>query len=396
MAVGIEGISFYTPGYSLDMVDLANARGEEPDKFTIGIGQTVQTVIPNHEDVVTMGINAANKLLKSDADRADVEMLLFASESGVDNSKSGAMFAKDHLGLRDNIRAIEMKQACYAGTFALMQAKDFVTLHPDKKVLVIASDIARYGLKTPGEVTQGGGAVAMLISSDPKVAVINDDSVYESKDEKDFWRPIDSDIALVDGHLSTDIYKSMFLDLWAAYKEKTGLKLNDLTGFAFHLPYTKMGKKALEQILDEVKSTEQAYFMEQLAAAQFYNRYVGNLYTGSVYLSLLSLLKEGKGYKAGDRVGVFSFGSGAEAELFSLTLSDGFEDVLAAQDVQGMLDARTKLTVAEYEDIFDSQKLDSSDEGATAGVELAKAGKLSDGQCYFAGWKDHYRVYKTK
>ncbi|MBS9338250.1 hydroxymethylglutaryl-CoA synthase [Fructobacillus sp. M2-14] len=395
MAVGIEGISFYTPGYSLDMVDLANARGEEPDKFTIGIGQSVQTVIPNFEDVVTMGVNAASKLLKSDADRAAVEMLLFASESGVDNSKSGAMFAKDQLGLRDSIRAIEMKQACYAGTFALMQAKDFVTLHPDKKVLVIASDIARYGLKTPGEVTQGGGAVAMLISTDPKVAVINDDSVYESKDEKDFWRPIDSDIALVDGHLSTDIYKEMFMDLWNAYKKNTGLHLPDFKGFAFHLPYTKMGKKALEQILDEVTSTKQAYFMEQLAASQFYNRYVGNLYTGSVYLSLMSLLKEAKGYQAGDRVGVFSFGSGAEAELFSLTLTQGYEDVLAEQDVQGMLDARMKLSVTEYEKVFESQKLDSSDDSETEGVALAAEGKLAAGQCYFAGWKDHYRLYKT-
>lgn len=42
-------------------------------------------------------------------------------------------------------------------------------VHPDKKALVIGSDVARYGLNTPGEPTQGGGAVAMLISADPKV-----------------------------------------------------------------------------------------------------------------------------------------------------------------------------------------------------------------------------------
>ncbi|MBC6499337.1 hypothetical protein H7R52_11985 [Weissella confusa] len=64
------------------------------------------------------------------------------------------------LGLNEYARTIEMKQACYAGTYGLMQARDYVALHPGSKVLVMASDIARYGLHTPGEVTQGAGAVA--------------------------------------------------------------------------------------------------------------------------------------------------------------------------------------------------------------------------------------------
>ncbi len=132
MTVGIEQMTFYTPGFSLDMVELAKARGEEPDKYTIGIGQSQQSVLPNYEDVVTMGVNAAATLLKT-VSTVDIEMLLFGTESGVDNSKSAAIFAKNFLGLKDDIRAIEVKQACYGGTFALMQAKDFVSLHPDKK-----------------------------------------------------------------------------------------------------------------------------------------------------------------------------------------------------------------------------------------------------------------------
>ena len=37
--------------------------------------------------------------------------------------------------------------------------------NPESKVLVIASDIAKYGVKSSGESTQGAGSCAMLVSS---------------------------------------------------------------------------------------------------------------------------------------------------------------------------------------------------------------------------------------
>ena len=172
MTIGIDKIGFYTPNYVLDLTELAQARGDEPEKYTIGIGQSQQAVVPNYEDVVTMGVNAAQSILTDD-DRAAIDMVIFATESGIDNSKSAAVYAQKLLNLSEFSRTIELKQACYAGTFGLMQARDYVTLHPEKRVLVIAADIARYGLGTPGEVTQGAGAIAMVVASEPKILAIN-------------------------------------------------------------------------------------------------------------------------------------------------------------------------------------------------------------------------------
>ena len=39
MDIGIDQIGFYTPNKFVDMVDLANARNQDPNKFLIGIGQ---------------------------------------------------------------------------------------------------------------------------------------------------------------------------------------------------------------------------------------------------------------------------------------------------------------------------------------------------------------------
>ena len=51
--------------------------------------------------------------------------------------------------------------------------------------------------------------------------------------------------------------------------------------------------------------------------AVYYNRYVGNIYTGSLYLSLISLL-ENRSLKGGQTIGLFSYGSGSVGE-FSAT-----------------------------------------------------------------------------
>ncbi len=53
----------------------------------------------------------------------------------------------------------------------------------------------------------------------------------------------------------------------------------------FHLQ--KMGKKALESIIDNADETTQERLRSGYEDAVDYNRYVGNIYTGSLYLSLI-------------------------------------------------------------------------------------------------------------
>lgn len=385
MNIGIDKIAFYTPEYVLDLVTLAKARGDEPDKYTIGIGQDEQAVIPNYEDVVTMGANAARQIV-NDQERQTIDMVIFATESGIDNSKSSAIYVQKLLQLSEFVRTIELKQACYAGTYGLMQARDYVAAHPDKRVLVIASDIARYGLATAGEVTQGAGAVAMIVATNPRITIINDDSVYMSREVADFWRPVDRTEALVDGHLSTEVYKEMFLTLWQRYKNQTTHVLNDFAGFAFHLPYTKMGKKALDQIMSEADESHQKRLVTNLIASQQFSRHVGNLYTGSVYLSFLSLLSHSKDLNPGEKIAIFSYGSGAEAELYSMTLQPDFRSSIPAESVEKQLSERQHVSVEQYEKIFQSQLLDSH-----VNVIIPTSQKH---QFQFLGWQDGERQYR--
>src|SRR5699024_9652933 len=120
---------------------------------------------------------------------------------GIDHAKSAAIYVSRLLGLKKQVRAVETKQACYGTTAAIQLAKGYIALNPESKVLILASDIARYGLATPGEVTQGSGAVAVLLRQDPRVMTLEKETTFQTEDSMDFWRPIYSDVAFVDGNI---------------------------------------------------------------------------------------------------------------------------------------------------------------------------------------------------
>lgn len=353
MQIGIDKIGFSTSSLYLDLVELAEARGVDPNKYLIGIGQAKQAVIAPTQDIVTMGASAAAQIL-TETEKAKITTVIVATESGIDNSKASAIYVKTLLGLDDFVRTIEFKEACYAGTAAIQAAKGLVSANPDEQVLVIAADIARYGLNTPGEVTQGGGAVAMLVKANPRILTIENPSVPITRDVMDFWRPLGATEAIVDGKYSTNVYIEMFLDAFKRYQQLTNDQLTDFTALAFHLPFTKMGKKALEALLGEDHSAIAEQLRAQLTASQQLNREVGNLYTGSLYLSLISLLANGN-VKAGDKLGLFSYGSGAEGEFYPVKLQPGFENAFSSQQIEANLAKRTKVSVTEYESIFNSQ-----------------------------------------
>ena len=73
-------------------------------------------------------------------------------------------------------------------------------------MLVLASDIAKYGINAPGEPTQGSGSIAMLITQNPRILSFNDDNVAQTRDINDFWRPNYSITPFVNGVYSTQQY----------------------------------------------------------------------------------------------------------------------------------------------------------------------------------------------
>ncbi|GMA44023.1 hypothetical protein GCM10025853_14800 [Tetragenococcus halophilus subsp. halophilus DSM 20339] len=86
-----------------------------------------------------------------------------------------------------------------------------------------------------------------------------------------------------------------------------------------------------------------------------YSRKTGNMYTGSLYLGLISLLENEQNLQANERIGLFSYGSGSVAEFFSMRLVEGYQQHLLSDLHKKQFDQRTKLSIEEYESMFSDQ-----------------------------------------
>ena len=130
------------------------------------------------------------------------------------------------------------------------------------------------------------------------------------------------------------------------------MELSDLEAICFHMPYTKMGLKALRTILDEGTENDRERLLAHYEVSKGYGKVVGNIYTGSLYLSWLSLLELNTDIEAGSRIGMYSYGSGAVGEFFTGILQPGYRDLLQPEKHAKLLAERKEVSVPEYEDIF--------------------------------------------
>jgi hydroxymethylglutaryl-CoA synthase len=353
MKIGIERLGFYTPRYYLDLATLARERNSDFLKYKEGIGQEKMAVPAPDEDIVTMGANAADCALEG-LDRQDIHTVMFATESGIDQSKAGGIYIHRLLGLPAHARVVELKQACYSGTAALQMAAALLTRSPRGKILIITSDIARYGLGSAGEVTQGAGAVAMVVSTTPHILTLDPEAGAYTEDVMDFWRPNYRDEALVDGKYSIRVYLKALGESWSQYRDLSDRSFNDFSRFCFHLPFTRMAEKAIKHLakISGHKHTDETSLLNTIASGLNYNRMVGNVYTASLYLSLMSLLDQDPADVSGTRIGLFSYGSGCVGELFSGVVEPSYKTVSNREYNETLLSDRQELSYSEYTEFY--------------------------------------------
>src|SRR3990170_4798722 len=320
MNVGIDSISFYTTNYYLDLKSFATNRGQEISKFYDDLGQRKMSVAPPNEDIVTLAANAACHILNEN-DVADIEMVLFATETGTDLSKAAATYIHRLFNLPKRCRVIELKQACYSATFGLQMGLSWLRQNAGKKVLLLA---------------------------------IGPEAGFCTREAMDFWRPNYLDCALVDGRLSCDVYMRFAEETWQQYSGLTGRKFFDHDRFCYHVPLAKLVEKTHRKLarINGIKDLTIDQLDYQIGKSLIYNREVGNCYTASLYLSIISLLENVSTDLAGKLIGLYSYGSGSVGEFFSARVVDGYQRRLIRGSHQTMLAARQELSFAEYEDFY--------------------------------------------
>ncbi|MGN6350226.1 MAG: hydroxymethylglutaryl-CoA synthase family protein [Candidatus Nitrosocosmicus sp.] len=430
MPVGIDDLAIYVPKLYIDYKDFAEARGIDPQKLEYGIGIKKMALTDANQDPACMAANACLRLMKkNDLKPQDIGRIYVATESSLDESKAMNSFV---IGMLEQVYGenslehaggIECKFACVSGSYAIYDNANWIRAgeNNDQSAIVIVSDIAKYDIGSAGEYTQGAGAVALLLKDKPRLLAF-DEKVTSTiiKNEYDFYRPFGKVTPLVNGIYSNLLYLIQVRKALEAYKEKATrlgfIKLKDdesitdhIDYINVHLPYRKMGEKALaymlrhewrhlsrwQKIIEQIQLTEpipkdprgtiesliadtdfmkadekfrkefmktkeyKEVFDKKMSSSLEASALIGNLYTASMYMGLRSLVEfeYNKGIDLYDkRVGFGSYGSGCSAMVFSGVFQDQYKEIANKMNLDKEIGQRTKISIEDYEKLHNNSK----------------------------------------
>lgn len=412
MSFGIEAASYYAPSLYLEIKDLAEVRGIEPAKLEKGLGLNKMGFPDVHEDAATFAAEALLKLIRDyHLDPKNIARIYLGTESALDAAKPTASYAmqmvekvleKDY-GERcfKNCDVVDMTFACVGAVDALHNSLDFVRVNPDKKAIVIASDYAKYELASSGEYTQGGGAVALLVSSQPDLLEIENLWGVATESVFDFFKPrrhykkenlkdapesfsdkieIFTDEPVFDGQYSNQCYQDRIREAYHHYKEISGKDkpYTDWRYLIFHLPYAFHGKRVFTEIYSlenglsyETQEDQKAvaksesylqFINEKIEKTQRASSEIGNMYTASIFMALLSALQTSYNENedlTGKEIGFLAYGSGSKSKVFTGKISANWTKVVSKWNLFESLKNRTPINFEIYEKLHRKQ-LDQS------------------------------------
>ena len=199
-AVGIDDLTVYIPKLYLPIAELAKARQIDPDKLRHGLGLIDMAIADAHEDAATLAANAVVQLIdQNNIDPRRIGRLYMGTESALDGSKPTATYILEML--RRHFRntygpdcflhcdVVDLTFACIGAVDALHNTLDWVRGNPERIGIIVASDVAKYELGSSGEYTQGAGAMALLLSHNPRLMVIEDFWGVGTRSVHDFFKP---------------------------------------------------------------------------------------------------------------------------------------------------------------------------------------------------------------
>ncbi len=365
--VGINDIAIYLPRLKIDLETIIQKRSVENSspKIEAVLRRALEKtgLLSMHfpeiwEDSVTMAAQAALQLLKRQKINLNaLRYLVSGTETAVDHSKPLSAYVmgilkKAGIQLPQSLSTFQTQHACAGGTVALLGISALLgyTGPSDETGIVMCSDIARYGKETSAEMTQGAGAIAMLAGTNPRLIELDLHSVgYSSKDVDDFFRPLGSDIAKVKGSFSIRCYMeamdSALQDHALRAKMTPAEVLTDGAMFALHVPYPKLPLDTMKFLVEKylgLDETQTAAFLAERGfnAMTYPASRSGNIYTGSLFLSLAFLLKDryekfGKEI-VGKTVLMGSYGSGNTLAFISGKIAPGAPEVISSWDLDSI------------------------------------------------------------
>lgn len=423
MNFGIDAIAFDVAKIHLPINTLAKARNIEPEKLEKGLGLLKMTLPDVHQDTVVFGANALTKLiLNSNINLDDIARIYVGTESAIDSSKPIASFLVSLMEQKfgentlSECDVVDFTFACIGGVDAMQNCIDFVRLNPTKKAIVVTTDIAKYDLNSTGEYTQGAGAVALLISSNPRIIAFDSNFATSTKGVFDFFKPyrtvskeaitgnsnnenwfdnleaeieIHKDQPVFEGQYSNQCYMERTRNAYFSFKKIANASTsvyNSWKSIIMHLPYSFQGRRMLSEIyaldhknqiisgnedaseyqnkIKEISKTDEYrnFVNEKLQPAEIASSLIGNLYTGSIFMGFLSTLAHFYDTKvdvSNEKFGFLAYGSGSKSKVFEGTIQPNWSVAVANVNLFETLENSFEIGFETYEKLHKKEQKQS-------------------------------------
>lgn len=419
--VGLNDISVYIPRPEIDLDRISQRRiAENPElerhlkRAQITTGQQRFRFPALWEDTTTLASEAARGLLDrlGNQELSSLRFIAVGTETPVDHSKPVAAYVQGVLKregrpVPENIATFQVQHACAGGALAAVSVGALLSVNCARREsgMVICSDIARYTVGTTAEVTQGSGAVALHLATNPELLSLDlDTQGFASDDVDDFFRPLGRTTASVRGGYSMKCYLGSFESALRDHCERRGespeevLAATDL--FVLHAPFRNMPLIAMEKILAKHLGLSAEQAEDFLAVRGFFAGIdpvsrIGNTYTASLFLSLAFSLRDR--YLAfgddivGKRVLLVSYGSGNTMAVISGRVAAGAPQVIDSWDLDSVWDSARPGDEQEYDEWINRPTTSERYEQAL------RAKSVPEDAVYLDSIRDDgYRVYRIK
>ncbi len=246
--IGIDSIGFHAPRHYVKLEELALKRRVDPDKYKKGLLSKEMRIADIDEDIISLGLKAGyNALLRGGIAPKSIDGLFVGTETEVYAAKSVSNIFAEMLEISPNSLTQDIYNACAGGTLAILNAIALIEKEVITKALIISTDISSYHIGSPGEPTQGSGAIGLVISKNPRIAKFSEKFGKVSGNVNDFFRPHYDKNARAFGSYSQDAFINFQLEAYDDLIRGIGDFQADF--YTFHAPYSKLPLKVMQQII---------------------------------------------------------------------------------------------------------------------------------------------------
>ena len=246
--VGIDSIGFYVPRYYVNLEELLV-------KFRLGFPKHRTRFLYREkrlpevdEDVISMGLKAGySALLRGNISAKKIDAVFVGTETITYAVKSVSNIFAELLDIPPNSMTQDVYNTSIGGTLAILNAIALIEKDIIKKALVICADLPIYNIHNLYTLNQGAGAIAFIISKNPRIATFSKGFGKVSGNIDDFHNfRIKHNENIIDQY-SVDTYLNFQLRAYDNLIKNIGDFHADF--YTFHAPFLNLPIKCMENII---------------------------------------------------------------------------------------------------------------------------------------------------